>query len=220
MLESASHQLFSNWPRWFNWDWAGLVFNLNPQHFIFVGWQVFDRVAKLFETVCTRALLNSAELQTSRVADDMNHRIMHFGAGSGKSSTRRAIDLLTVSELRDKDCVLLQDLFARARLPVVRMQCGTYACRHVMIVLKAIPTPTLFWRAKFIYTQTHIVCKVFLFGGLNLLCRQGVPFDLRSDFKAVFPMTRTPVSNVLMLDGFSDGLVEISRHIARYCCTF
>ena len=42
---------------------------------------------------------------------------------------------------------------------------------------------------------------------------QGVAFDPRNDFKAAFPLTRTTVAHVLLLDGFCDGLVELSNLI-------
>jgi hypothetical protein len=81
--------------------------------------QIFDRVGKLFEAICMQALLTSAEIQSNRAADDMNNRIMHFGPVTGKSATRRAIDTLSIAELREKDCIMLHDLFVKARLPVV-----------------------------------------------------------------------------------------------------
>lgn len=40
-------------------------------------------------------------------------------------------------------------------------------------------------------------------------------FDPKNDFKTVFPLSRTTVAHVLMLDGFCDGLCELGAMIAK-----
>lgn len=44
---------------------------------------------------------------------------------------------------------------------------------------------------------------------------KGVAFDTRTDFKAVFPLSRTTVAHVLVVDGLCDGLVELANLISK-----
>lgn len=44
---------------------------------------------------------------------------------------------------------------------------------------------------------------------------KGVVFDTQKDFKSVFPLSRTTVAHVLLVDGLCDGLVELAKMVSK-----
>lgn len=84
---------------------------------------LFDKAFKLLEAVCTLAIVNSLESQNKSL-EDQGKPAMVFGNSNsnGSAAARRGLEVLSPGELRDKDIGILQDILARARLPVVRIR--------------------------------------------------------------------------------------------------